>query len=48
MEEFAEHVVVAVDVRGGHLMMRGWTEEGPVLEDVLPALNEAGTPRATW
>ena len=26
-------------------MTRGWTEEGPVLEDVLPVLNEAGAPR---
>ena len=45
VEEFAEHVVVALDVRGGHLMTRGWTEEGPVLEEVLPALNETGAAR---
>ncbi|MEO8422744.1 MAG: 1-(5-phosphoribosyl)-5-[(5-phosphoribosylamino)methylideneamino]imidazole-4-carboxamide isomerase [Actinomycetota bacterium] len=45
VEEFAEHVVVALDVRGGHLMTRGWTEEGPALEDVLPALNETGAAR---
>jgi phosphoribosylformimino-5-aminoimidazole carboxamide ribonucleotide (ProFAR) isomerase len=45
VEEFAEHVVVSLDVRGGHLMTRGWTEEGPVLEDVLPALNETGAAR---
>ena len=45
VEEFAEHVVVSLDVRGGHLMTRGWTEEGPVLEEVLPALNEAGAAR---
>jgi phosphoribosylformimino-5-aminoimidazole carboxamide ribotide isomerase len=45
VEEFAEHVVVALDVRGGHLMTRGWTEEGPVLEDVLPPLNETGAAR---
>ena len=35
----------SLDVRGGHLMTRGWTEEGPVLEDVLPALNETGAAR---
>ncbi|MGH2597226.1 MAG: 1-(5-phosphoribosyl)-5-[(5-phosphoribosylamino)methylideneamino]imidazole-4-carboxamide isomerase [Actinomycetota bacterium] len=45
VEEYAEHVVVALDVRGGHLMTRGWTEGGPVLEEILPALNEAGAPR---
>jgi len=45
VEEFAEHVVVALDVRGGHLMTRGWTEAGPVLEDVLPPLNETGAAR---
>jgi phosphoribosylformimino-5-aminoimidazole carboxamide ribotide isomerase len=45
VEEFAEHVVVAVDVRGGRLMVRGWTEEGPPLEEALSALDEAGSPR---
>jgi len=45
VEEYAEHVVVAVDVRGGRLMVRGWTEEGPPLEEALQALDEAGSPR---
>lgn len=45
VEEFAEHVVVGVDVRGGSLMVRGWTEEGPPLDDALRALDEAGAPR---
>lgn len=45
VEEHAEHVVVAIDVRGGRLMVRGWTEEGPPLEEALPALDEAGSPR---
>jgi phosphoribosylformimino-5-aminoimidazole carboxamide ribotide isomerase len=45
VEEFAEHVVVGVDVRGGHLMVRGWTEEGPALDDALAALDDAGSPR---
>jgi phosphoribosylformimino-5-aminoimidazole carboxamide ribonucleotide (ProFAR) isomerase len=26
-------------------MVKGWQEEGPLLEDVLPALNDAGSPR---
>ena len=45
VEEFAEHVVVGVDVRGGRLMVRGWKEEGPGLEDAISALDEAGAPR---
>lgn len=45
VEEYAEHIVVGVDVRAGHLMVRGWTEEGPKLEDALVALDEAGAPR---
>ena len=45
VEEFAEHVVVAVDVRGGHAMVRGWREEGPPISDLVPALTEAGAPR---
>jgi phosphoribosyl isomerase A len=45
VEEHAEHVVVAVDVRGGHVMVKGWKEEGPTLEDAMPRLNDAGSPR---
>jgi phosphoribosylformimino-5-aminoimidazole carboxamide ribotide isomerase len=45
VEEFAERVVVAVDVRGGRLMLDGWREEGPELETALPALHDAGAPR---
>ena len=45
VEEFAERVVVAVDVRGGHLMIDGWREEGPALESAIAGLNEAGAPR---
>ena len=45
VEEFAEHVVVAVDVRGGRVMAQGWTEEGPALEEAMPALQDAGAPR---
>jgi phosphoribosyl isomerase A len=45
VEEFAERVLVAIDVRGGHTMVKGWQEEGPVVEEVVPALNDAGTPR---
>jgi phosphoribosylformimino-5-aminoimidazole carboxamide ribotide isomerase len=45
VEEFAERVLVAVDVRGGHAMVKGWKEEGPAIEELYPALNDAGTPR---
>ena len=44
VEEHAEHIVVSVDVRGGHVMVRGWTEEGPLLEDAISALEDAGAP----
>jgi len=45
VEEFAEHVVVALDVRGGKVMVRGWTEEGPELDTAIPTLADAGAPR---
>jgi phosphoribosyl isomerase A len=45
VEEHAEAIVVAVDVRGGHVMVRGWQEEGPAVDDALPALDQAGSPR---
>ncbi|GIU97723.1 MAG: 1-(5-phosphoribosyl)-5-[(5-phosphoribosylamino) methylideneamino] imidazole-4-carboxamide isomerase [Actinomycetota bacterium] len=45
VEEHAEKVVVAVDVRAGRVMVRGWREEGPPLQDAIEALEEAGAPR---
>ncbi len=30
---------------GGHAMVKGWREEGPPIEEVIPALDDAGTPR---
>lgn len=45
VEEHADSIVVAIDVRGGHVMVRGWKEEGSSLEDALPALEAAGAPR---
>jgi phosphoribosylformimino-5-aminoimidazole carboxamide ribotide isomerase len=45
VEEFAERVVAAVDVRAGRVMVKGWTEEGPTLEEALIALDDTGTPR---
>ena len=43
VEEVAERILVAVDVRGGHAMVKGWREEGPPIEEVIPALDDAGT-----
>jgi len=45
VEEFAERILVAIDVRGGRTMVKGWQEEGPRVEDVVPSLDEAGAPR---
>jgi phosphoribosylformimino-5-aminoimidazole carboxamide ribotide isomerase len=45
VEEFAEQIVVAIDIRGGHVMVRGWQEEGPELTTAIPALDDAGAPR---
>ena len=42
VEEHAESIVVAIDVRGGHVMVRGWKEEGPSLEDALPRSRTPG------
>jgi phosphoribosylformimino-5-aminoimidazole carboxamide ribotide isomerase len=38
-------VVIAVDVRGDRAMARGWKEEGPSIDDLVPRLDEAGAPR---
>ena len=37
--------MVAVDVRDGRVMVRGWQEEGPAIEEAIPALDDAGAPR---
>lgn len=45
VEHFGDRVLVAVDVRDGRVMTHGWTEEGPRLEESIPALADAGAPR---
>lgn len=45
IEEYAEAIVVAIDVRGGRLMVRGWTQEGPPLEVAVADLDAVGSPR---
>jgi len=38
-------IVVAVDVRDDRVAVRGWKEEGPPVDRLLPKLEEAGVPR---
>lgn len=45
VEHFRDHVLVAVDVKDGRVMTHGWQEEGPRLEESVPALTDAGAPR---
>lgn len=40
-----DHVLVAVDVKDGRVMTHAWQEEGPRLEEAIPALADAGAPR---
>jgi phosphoribosylformimino-5-aminoimidazole carboxamide ribotide isomerase len=45
VEHFPDHVLVAVDVKEGRVMTHGWQEQGPRLEEAVPALTDAGAPR---
>lgn len=45
VEHVGERVVVALDVAGDRVMVRGWREEGPPLADAVAALEDAGAPR---
>lgn len=40
-----DRIVVAIDVRDDHVMVRGWRDEGPRLRDAIAALGDAGAPR---
>jgi len=42
--KFEDAIIVAVDVKDDRVMVRGWQEAGPPIEEALPALAEAGTP----
>ncbi|MGQ0671047.1 MAG: 1-(5-phosphoribosyl)-5-[(5-phosphoribosylamino)methylideneamino]imidazole-4-carboxamide isomerase [Actinomycetota bacterium] len=44
-DRFGDRLVVAVDVEGDRAMVRGWQEEGPPIDEAVPALEEAGAPR---
>jgi phosphoribosylformimino-5-aminoimidazole carboxamide ribotide isomerase len=46
VEEFAEKLVVAIDVREGHLAIRGWSELASIsLSDALARCLDAGVSR---
>jgi phosphoribosylformimino-5-aminoimidazole carboxamide ribotide isomerase len=45
VEEYAEHVLVAIDGRGGRAKLSGWQQMGPPIDELVPALTAAGTPR---
>jgi phosphoribosylformimino-5-aminoimidazole carboxamide ribonucleotide (ProFAR) isomerase len=45
VEHFGDHVLVAVDVKDWRVMTHGWQEEGPRLEEAVPAITGAGAPR---
>jgi phosphoribosylformimino-5-aminoimidazole carboxamide ribotide isomerase len=42
---WGDRIVVAVDVRDGLALARGWKEPGPPFEELLPQLDDAGAPR---
>src|SRR4051812_49451656 len=44
VEEFAERILVAVDVRGGHVMGKGWRGGRPQLETAIPPPQGARAP----
>jgi phosphoribosylformimino-5-aminoimidazole carboxamide ribotide isomerase len=45
VDRVADAVVVAVDVRDGHVMTHGWQEQGPAVEQAVRTLDHAGAPR---
>jgi phosphoribosylanthranilate isomerase len=45
VDAHGDAIVVALDVRDGRAMVRGWQDEGPALEDILPELDRVGAPR---
>lgn len=45
VDHAGDRIVVSIDVKDGHVMTHGWREEGPRLEEAVPALHEDGAPR---
>jgi phosphoribosylformimino-5-aminoimidazole carboxamide ribotide isomerase len=45
VERFGEAVIVALDVRGDHVRVRGWTDDAGTLDEALPRVLGNGAPR---
>lgn len=45
IERFGDSVIVALDVRGDRVRIRGWTDEAGTLDDALPRVLESGAMR---
>lgn len=45
VDRHGDRIVVAVDVRDGRVVVKGWREEAGALEELVPALDAAGAPR---
>ncbi len=45
VDQFGDLIVVAIDVREDRVMVRGWQEEGPRIDEAIPAISDAGAPR---
>lgn len=45
VERFGDAVIVALDVKGDRVRVRGWTDEAGTLQEALPRVIENGAPR---
>ncbi|MGH2711569.1 MAG: HisA/HisF-related TIM barrel protein [Actinomycetota bacterium] len=45
VDRFGDAVIVALDVRGDRVRVRGWTDEAGTLDETLPRVLDAGAPR---
>ena len=45
VQRFGDAVIVALDVRGDRVRVRGWTDEAGTLDETLPRIIDDGAPR---
>jgi phosphoribosylformimino-5-aminoimidazole carboxamide ribotide isomerase len=45
VERFGDAVIVAMDVKGDRVRVRGWTDQAGTLEETLPRVLQGGAPR---
>lgn len=45
IDRFGSRIAVGLDVRGSRVYGRGWVSEGPLLDEILQDLNQAGCDR---